>query len=423
VDDDSKVRAPVSTGVRAPIGTGLGLCLSGGGYRAALLHLGAIRRLNELGLLGHVDTVSSVSGGSIVAAHLALAVRPWPEPGVPFAEFENDVVQPLRKLMKTDIRTWPVMSRLLPWNWFRTDNGARQLAKQYDHLLTNGATWNVLADFPRFVLSATDMVFGTEWIFDTHTPVDDTGNGTVFERRARTGSSQVGYRPLGESEPLSIAVAASSCFPPIFNPFRGRCDPATFVGGEYLAAENPNRDRLVKAVAWSDGGLYDNLGLDPVWTTHSKLAVSDGGAVFKREVATWLIARLFRYIDIGGNGGAEMRKRLLASNSDFTAAYWSLDSDIAELEHPGEFSYSKGLVHEVIESIRTDLDDFGDHEQAVLENHGYALANAKVREYLKDLQPAVQAPFALPFPGETDEKVVRHELRHSSRHSFFGVRW
>ena len=30
---------------------GLGLCFSGGGYRASLFHAGAVRRLNELGIL------------------------------------------------------------------------------------------------------------------------------------------------------------------------------------------------------------------------------------------------------------------------------------------------------------------------------------------------------------------------------------
>jgi len=32
---------------------GIGLCLSGGGYRAALFHLGALRRLNEFGILAN----------------------------------------------------------------------------------------------------------------------------------------------------------------------------------------------------------------------------------------------------------------------------------------------------------------------------------------------------------------------------------
>lgn len=52
---------------------GTALCLSGGGYRAMLFHVGAIWRLNELGYLPRLERVSSVSGGSITAALLGLA--------------------------------------------------------------------------------------------------------------------------------------------------------------------------------------------------------------------------------------------------------------------------------------------------------------------------------------------------------------
>lgn len=36
---------------------GLGLCLSGGGYRAMLFHAGALARLNELGWLQRLDAI------------------------------------------------------------------------------------------------------------------------------------------------------------------------------------------------------------------------------------------------------------------------------------------------------------------------------------------------------------------------------
>src|SRR2546427_734346 len=51
------------------------LCLSGGGYRAALFHLGVLWRLNELGVLPHIDRLAAVSGGSISLAHLMLHWR------------------------------------------------------------------------------------------------------------------------------------------------------------------------------------------------------------------------------------------------------------------------------------------------------------------------------------------------------------
>jgi predicted acylesterase/phospholipase RssA len=52
---------------------GMALCLSGGGYRAMLFHLGTLWRLNELGLMKGLKRVSSVSGGSITAGVLGLA--------------------------------------------------------------------------------------------------------------------------------------------------------------------------------------------------------------------------------------------------------------------------------------------------------------------------------------------------------------
>ena len=50
----------------------IALCLSGGGYRAMLFHLGALLRLNEFGYLPKINRFSSVSGGSIMAAWLGL---------------------------------------------------------------------------------------------------------------------------------------------------------------------------------------------------------------------------------------------------------------------------------------------------------------------------------------------------------------
>ena len=52
---------------------GTALCLSGGGYRAMVFHIGCLWRLNELGVLGKLKRISSVSGGSITAGLLGIA--------------------------------------------------------------------------------------------------------------------------------------------------------------------------------------------------------------------------------------------------------------------------------------------------------------------------------------------------------------
>src|SRR6516164_7064796 len=50
----------------------IGLALSGGGFRASLYHLGLVRFLRDAGLLSHVSHITSVSGGSVLAANLVL---------------------------------------------------------------------------------------------------------------------------------------------------------------------------------------------------------------------------------------------------------------------------------------------------------------------------------------------------------------
>src|SRR5271156_5676373 len=50
----------------------IGLALSGGGFRASLYHLGLVRFLRDGGILPQVTHITSVSGGSILAAHLVL---------------------------------------------------------------------------------------------------------------------------------------------------------------------------------------------------------------------------------------------------------------------------------------------------------------------------------------------------------------
>src|ERR671932_173499 len=80
--------------------SGIALCLSGGGSRAALFHLGVVRRLDEVGVLSQVRTISSVSGGTILAAHLARRIRPWPTPNDSTPAYEVAVAAPFRRFVQ-----------------------------------------------------------------------------------------------------------------------------------------------------------------------------------------------------------------------------------------------------------------------------------------------------------------------------------
>ena len=174
---------------------GVGLSLSGGGFRASLFHLGALRRLNELGVLHQLDTISSVSGGSITNAFLAVTL-PFPLSG-PVQDWENVVSKPFRKFCSQNTRRKPILKGLLPW-----EPNSEALAEQYDSLLTRGKLISQLPSAkPLFVFCGTDLVYGVNWIFT----------------QPRSGDYQAGYlSPTPNDWKLSTAVAMSSCFPPVF---------------------------------------------------------------------------------------------------------------------------------------------------------------------------------------------------------------
>src|SRR5215469_206249 len=109
----------------------VGLSFSGGGYRATLFHLGAVRRLNEFGILPKLTTISSVSGGSILNGFLASRLPAPLSNGI--VDFEKAVSKPVREFCSLDIRKWIALEVAIPG----TLNSVA-LAKQYDQHLTSG---------------------------------------------------------------------------------------------------------------------------------------------------------------------------------------------------------------------------------------------------------------------------------------------
>jgi len=136
---------------------GIGLCLSGGGYWAALFHLGALRRLNECGILAKLRTISSLLGGSIISAHLAPRLS-WPLTR-PVPNWESQFAVPFRRLTSANIRTPALLTSLLPWT-----TGGQALARQYEKHPTTLKLAG-LPDAPRFIFGATDLAFGVNSVF------------------------------------------------------------------------------------------------------------------------------------------------------------------------------------------------------------------------------------------------------------------
>src|ERR1700682_3968584 len=123
--------AAIQTDLRKP---SLGLCLSGGGLRATFFHLGVIRFLRDTNLLNNVTQISSVSGGSIIAAHLVLNWQRYAGTDEQYAAVEKELLAfGSRDIRGRIVRLWlfsillPIL-RLLPKLAFRT----RLLEQEYD---------------------------------------------------------------------------------------------------------------------------------------------------------------------------------------------------------------------------------------------------------------------------------------------------
>lgn len=354
----------------------LALCLSGGGFRAALFHLGSLRRLNEAGVLSRVATISSVSGGSITNGLLA---KWWPKFKATghifsnFVEFETD----LKTFCSRDIRTAPLIwDRLDPRNWptlLSDDHSATDfLAQQYEDHLVPGITLGTLAKQPgpRFVFCASNLQTGVN-----------------FEQSAdKVGDYWLGYAQLPEL-PLAEAIAASSAFPIAFPPLILKKDPQLFLGGKL--GQSPLQRQLARRIVLSDGGVYDNLGLEPVWKTHASVLCSDGGKPFDFDTSPgeFIAPRLLRVQEVIGNQALALRKRWLVSSFEkkvYGGSYWGIGTEISGYPTRGPRGY-EGPVLEALRKVRTDLNTFSAGEQSVLMNHGWALTDAALKSYCGNL--------------------------------------
>lgn len=390
---------------------GIALCLSGGGFRAALFHAGAIRRLNELGVLSRVRTISSVSGGSIASGLLATVWTRLERVGDRFTNLETLFEQPLRAFCGSNIRNGPLLwGRLNPRNWPRLLSSAFSatdlLAVEYRRLL-GSVRLSALPDTPRFVFCAANLQ-----------------TGVSFELSARS----IGDYALGYAEPgpltLAEAVAASSSFPFAFPPLVRTMDVDAFSGGDPKAVAAGFRPG--PRVALTDGGVYDNMGLEPAWKTHATVLVSDGGTPFEIQARTrtWLVPRLQRSFQVVANQALAVRKRWLISaylRGVYGGAYWGLGTDPDEYRPPGgarPAGYS-GRVIDRLRVVRTDLDRFSAAEQSVLMNQGWALAGAALGRWGPDLaiHPSPAVP---PDPALLDPEAALAALAESDRFRFFG---
>ncbi|MEU2003960.1 patatin-like phospholipase family protein [Rhodococcus sp. NPDC019627] len=223
----------------------IGLALSGGGFRATAFGLGCLRALHDRDLLRHVRVVSGISGGSLLAAMWAYG----PES---FAEFDDSVTELLHQglqlelarragnpisLVRSAASTTRSLATWRPRHYTRTNGLHAALeARDFGRKRIEEVTHSGLAT----VISATDL---------------ETTNAVRFGSAVSSCSK---YGRITDPITVADAVSASAAFPLAFPPISRTF---TFAG---QGGEN-HRQRVVL----TDGGVYENLGLSPLFPGRS----------------------------------------------------------------------------------------------------------------------------------------------------------
>ena len=293
----------------------IGLCLSGGGYRAMLFHAGSLLRLYEMGVLANVDRISSVSGGSITAGALALA---WPniKGERDRAIFMKSVIEPIKRMANETIDGPSILGGI-----FLPGTISSRIADAYDKHLFHGKTLQDLPDTPVFTFNATNLESGSLWRF----------------RKADMRDWRVGMIKSPKLR-LAEAVAASSAFPPVLSPFELGVVPSDFTEKEPGLSDDFRRD-----IALSDGGVYDNLGLETIWKRCKTVLVSDAGGLLAPDPSPpgdWA-RQSARVLDIIDQQVRNLRKRQIMdsfTNKIRQGAYWGIRSNIADHPAPNALS-------------------------------------------------------------------------------------
>lgn len=380
--DDLNINAPVedldTKSKHKELEDGIALCLSGGGYRAMIFHLGALWRLNELGMLKTLQRISSVSGGSITAAVLGMNWHKleFDANGVATA-FSDNVVMPVRALAKKTIDRKAIFTGVLT-----PGSISDKVAAAYKKCLFGDKTLQDLPDDPpRFVLNAINVQSGALWRFMK-----------PYMRDWKVGEVKHPTVSLAE------AVAASSAFPPVLSPAELELESSDFTSN---SGDSLQKEPYTTEVLLSDGGVYDNLGLETAWKRYRTILVSDAGGQMAPEPEPkrdW-IGHTLRVLNLIDNQVRSLRKRQLISsyNSDIReGAYWGIRTNIANygLSNAMDCPYDKTLK---LANIKTRLKSMDAKEQKKLINWGYAVCDAAIRTHVN---PNASAPPGFPYPNE-----------------------
>lgn len=292
----------MSTNEQMPVA----LVLSGGGIRAMTFHLGVLKLMAENRQLENIQKVSTVSGGSLLVG-LMLQETGWKWPTSD--EFLELVYPSLRIKLCDRSLMWGAARQLLSlknWRFLLSRSNLLALALQRE--------WGVQATLQGLPITP-------EWSINGTTA--ETGKRFRFKRE-NFGDYLLGYAP-SEGFPLSVAMAVSAAFPGGFGPLVLMSNRFKWLKKKWGAPGGTEKQTELpyKTLHLYDGGVYDNLGLEPFFDAGKLQAkppampiiVSDAGAPLGDSFSgnPLSLLRLKRVADIMSDQSRALRVRTFAT--------------------------------------------------------------------------------------------------------------
>jgi NTE family protein len=248
--------------------------------------------------------------------------------------------------------------------------------------LFGGATLqDIPNDPPRFVINATNVQTGALFRFSK-----------PFMADYRVGRVDT---PTIE---LAVAVAASSAFPPVLSPLKMELDAGAWAPPSGLPSEDLHREPYLTDVVLTDGGVYDNLGLETAWKKYKTILVSNGGGKMQPEPdpkGDWARHAL-RINEVIDNQVRSLRVRQVVGAfeaKERTGTYWSIRADIADYHTPNALPcpVEKTIL---LAEVKTRLKRLDSVVQERLINWGYAITDAAMRRWV---DPGLPVPSGFPY--------------------------
>jgi NTE family protein len=395
-----------------PDHSSIGICFSGGGFRASFYALGVLRYLAEARLLDRVTAICAVSGGSIATAAVADRWTEFQRAGGSVEAFLEKIDRPFRSRItsKNLRRRWLLGSAAaaLPLTGGRGGAYARTLAHNlYDHKRIAE-----LPTRPHFIFTATDLSKGRPfWIAP-----------------AFIGAYDYDYiRPTPSSIRTAAAVAASAAFPPSL----------TVVNLKTRGLPFPKQ--APKKLSLVDGGVYDNLGLEwfqgwdedavrppeagphrPAFT----IVANASGLLTVKDKRFWALTSLPRDLAVQYQQSLNLRVRWyyesLTQNRG-SGVYIAIKSDARQDRWLPPAATEGAIPSELVAPLarlRTDLDRFAPEEADLLSYHAYWTLHARLVENAPAL--ALSNPSWRQYANPpADERARLHEILDLGAHRFF----